>query len=73
MPKSPSGNNIQPENVSVEEEEWVSVSVAVPHSAKPKLKACAERQGLKLSVWGRKVLLSALENERRTGEDRRSA
>jgi hypothetical protein len=74
--KPPSNNNIQSVNVSVEESiDWVPIAIAVPVLVKSEIRAAAAREGLKISVWGRKALLAALDEgrERRVGDRRKSA
>lgn len=68
-PKPASDNNIPPSTGAVEE--WVPLSIALRLSEKLEIRAAAAREGLKVSRWGRKVLMAALDNERRSGEDRR--
>lgn len=63
MPKPPSDNNIQPENVSVEEStpiDWDNVAIAVPHDMKTDIIVAARQERLTVSEWGRKVIEAAL-------------
>lgn len=78
MPKSPSDNNIAPENVSVEDGspiDWDNIAVAVPHDVKTAIIVAARQERLTISEWGRKVLMAALVRAGGgvRGEDRRKA
>lgn len=72
MSNPPSDKNIPLSTAPVEEAiEWVSIAVATPLPLKQEVRATAQRAGLTLSEWGRKVFEAALANDRRSGEDRR--
>lgn len=72
MPPKPStDNNIPPVTEAVED--WTPLSIALRLSEKLEVRAAAARAGMKVSKWGRKTLMAALANERRSGEDRRQS
>lgn len=78
MPKSPSDNNIPPENVSVEDAspvDWDNIAIAVPHDMKTAIIVAARHERLTMSEWGRKVLQAALVRAGGgvRGEDRRKS